>query len=356
MTAATGFTETPTRRRPRPCRRPPATTAWPTRPWAPPEVEAAIDAANRSSASRTVRRRPRQGRGPRLRLLRHRSYALIGAKLLKTARLRELHALGRPRQGEWITVYTNPGHAFVVIARLRLDTSAAGDPRAARPPLAPGAALVARLPRAAPRRPLAHGLTVDHRSRPLSGLEGGRPRRISMPIRLPLLSALRPPRRRPPHPVGERRQVGQPGRQRRRVLVGRALLAELRARCCGSRRRRSPSSPARTPSPRPSTSRPTSFWSATPSAPAHSSAARATSAPPSSARRTAAPSGTSRSRRPAAAEMRCRCRPPPAARIPSSGSAGGDPGAKVVGGIPHCPALLAGADRGGRLLRGAQAP
>jgi hypothetical protein len=30
--------------------------------------------------------------------------------------------------GEWITVYTNPGHAFAVIAGLRLDTSAAGDP------------------------------------------------------------------------------------------------------------------------------------------------------------------------------------------------------------------------------------
>lgn len=30
--------------------------------------------------------------------------------------------------GEWITVYTNPGHAFVVIAGLRLDTSASGDP------------------------------------------------------------------------------------------------------------------------------------------------------------------------------------------------------------------------------------
>ncbi len=31
-------------------------------------------------------------------------------------------------KGDWITVYTNPGHAFVVIAGLRLDTSASGDP------------------------------------------------------------------------------------------------------------------------------------------------------------------------------------------------------------------------------------
>ena len=30
-------------------------------------------------------------------------------------------------RGQWITVYTNPGHAFAVIAGLRLDTSAAGD-------------------------------------------------------------------------------------------------------------------------------------------------------------------------------------------------------------------------------------
>ena len=31
-------------------------------------------------------------------------------------------------KGTWITVYTNPGHAFTVIAGLRLDTSASGDP------------------------------------------------------------------------------------------------------------------------------------------------------------------------------------------------------------------------------------
>jgi cell wall-associated NlpC family hydrolase len=35
---------------------------------------------------------------------------------------------GEPGQGDWVTVYTNPGHAFVVIAGLRLDTSASGDP------------------------------------------------------------------------------------------------------------------------------------------------------------------------------------------------------------------------------------
>jgi cell wall-associated NlpC family hydrolase len=35
---------------------------------------------------------------------------------------------GAAGAGRWITVYTNPGHAYVVIAGLRLDTSAAGDP------------------------------------------------------------------------------------------------------------------------------------------------------------------------------------------------------------------------------------
>ena len=31
-------------------------------------------------------------------------------------------------------MYTNPGHAYVVIAGLRLDTSAAGDPRGGKGP------------------------------------------------------------------------------------------------------------------------------------------------------------------------------------------------------------------------------
>ena len=33
---------------------------------------------------------------------------------------------GLKGKGAWITVYTNPGHAFVKIAGLRLDTSVAG--------------------------------------------------------------------------------------------------------------------------------------------------------------------------------------------------------------------------------------
>ncbi len=41
--------------------------------------------------------------------------------------------------GQWITVYTNPGHAFIEIAGIRLDTSAEADPHPAaghRPALA----------------------------------------------------------------------------------------------------------------------------------------------------------------------------------------------------------------------------
>ena len=34
--------------------------------------------------------------------------------------------------GQWITVYANPGHAFVEIAGIRLDTSAEADPHSAR--------------------------------------------------------------------------------------------------------------------------------------------------------------------------------------------------------------------------------
>ena len=57
------------------------------------------------------------------------SFALHGASLL--ARPRDSSSFlryGQAGKGAWITIYTNPGHAFVVIAGLRLDTSAAGDP------------------------------------------------------------------------------------------------------------------------------------------------------------------------------------------------------------------------------------
>ncbi|MGI8632747.1 MAG: hypothetical protein ACR2NA_09430 [Solirubrobacterales bacterium] len=55
------------------------------------------------------------------------SYALRGAKLVSSPLdSRSFASWGERGVGEWITVYTNPGHAYVVIAGLRFDTSSAG--------------------------------------------------------------------------------------------------------------------------------------------------------------------------------------------------------------------------------------
>jgi hypothetical protein len=55
------------------------------------------------------------------------SFALYGGGLL-TAPLdsRALMAWGKPGAGKWITVYAHRGHAFAMIAGLRLDTSGTG--------------------------------------------------------------------------------------------------------------------------------------------------------------------------------------------------------------------------------------
>lgn len=56
------------------------------------------------------------------------SYALNGGGLLDTPLdSSSFMSWGDRGKGRWITVYTNPGHAFVVIAGLRLDTSGAGE-------------------------------------------------------------------------------------------------------------------------------------------------------------------------------------------------------------------------------------
>ena len=55
------------------------------------------------------------------------SYALMAAKLLKSPLdSGSFIRWGLKGKGSWITVYTNPGHAFAVIAGLRLDTSTGG--------------------------------------------------------------------------------------------------------------------------------------------------------------------------------------------------------------------------------------
>jgi cell wall-associated NlpC family hydrolase len=63
------------------------------------------------------------------------SFAMHGAGLLAAPRdSSSFMRYGVAGKGQWITVYTNPGHAFAVIAGLRLDTSAAGDPSGASGP------------------------------------------------------------------------------------------------------------------------------------------------------------------------------------------------------------------------------
>jgi hypothetical protein len=98
---------------------------------APVQVKQAIWAANQ-----IVGMPYRLGGGHRLGFTDHAydcsgtvSFAMHGAGLL--ARPRDSSSFmryGAAGKGAWITVYTNPGHAFAVIAGLRLDTSAAGDP------------------------------------------------------------------------------------------------------------------------------------------------------------------------------------------------------------------------------------
>jgi hypothetical protein len=53
------------------------------------------------------------------------SYALHGGRLLKTAMASGgFTGWGRPGKGRWITVYANGGHAYMVVAGLRYDTTA----------------------------------------------------------------------------------------------------------------------------------------------------------------------------------------------------------------------------------------
>ncbi len=73
------------------------------------------------------------------------SYVLHAAGLLQTSMdSTGFESWGQHGGGQWVTVYTNPAHAFIEVAGIRLDTSAEGDPN---PP-----------PGTGPRwRPLMHG-------------------------------------------------------------------------------------------------------------------------------------------------------------------------------------------------------
>jgi cell wall-associated NlpC family hydrolase len=63
------------------------------------------------------------------------SFALHGASLLATPEdSSELMAWGSHGVGRWVAIFSNPGHAYMTVAGLRLDTSAADDPSAQQGP------------------------------------------------------------------------------------------------------------------------------------------------------------------------------------------------------------------------------
>jgi cell wall-associated NlpC family hydrolase len=56
------------------------------------------------------------------------SYALHGGEILdQPLDSSDFMRWGEPGPGAWITIYTNPSHAFIVIAGLRFDTSGVGE-------------------------------------------------------------------------------------------------------------------------------------------------------------------------------------------------------------------------------------
>jgi cell wall-associated NlpC family hydrolase len=57
------------------------------------------------------------------------SFALHGADLLQAPDdSSEFETWGSHGVGRWVTIFSNPGHAYMTVAGLRLDTSAADDP------------------------------------------------------------------------------------------------------------------------------------------------------------------------------------------------------------------------------------
>ncbi|MDE3069488.1 MAG: hypothetical protein KGJ43_02040 [Acidobacteriota bacterium] len=81
------------------------------------------------------------------------SFALHGASMLHSPEdSSELESYGHHGVGEWVTIFANPGHAYMDIAGLRLDTSPAEDPSGLegprwRPLRATTAGFVVRHPR-----------------------------------------------------------------------------------------------------------------------------------------------------------------------------------------------------------------
>jgi len=79
------------------------------------------------------------------------SFALHGASLLTTPEdSSEFEVWGSHGVGRWVTIFSNPGHAYMTVAGLRLDTSAADDPTNQQGP------------RWRPLRPENGGYTIRH--------------------------------------------------------------------------------------------------------------------------------------------------------------------------------------------------
>jgi hypothetical protein len=79
------------------------------------------------------------------------SFALHGARLLATPEdSSEFETWGSHGAGRWVTIFANPEHAYMTVAGLRLDTSAANDPSNLQGP------------RWRPLRPANEGFTIRH--------------------------------------------------------------------------------------------------------------------------------------------------------------------------------------------------
>lgn len=79
------------------------------------------------------------------------SFALHGAHLLPSPEdSSEFMQWGSHGVGKWVTIFTNPGHAYMTVAGLRLDTSSADDPSNQQGP------------RWRPLRPANEGFSVRH--------------------------------------------------------------------------------------------------------------------------------------------------------------------------------------------------
>jgi hypothetical protein len=92
------------------------------------------------------------------------SYALINAGLLESPLPSgPMMSWGEAGEGEWITVYAHGGHAYAVIAGLRLDTSIGSSPRAAdRKVVAQHKKAMEKGPRWRPWKRSSRGFTKRH--------------------------------------------------------------------------------------------------------------------------------------------------------------------------------------------------